>query len=81
MQTLEFEILLRFQRLLSVRLQHAIHHARENGNVFLQLVMRAQERLVLFGSDNRGGSGASDAGGRGGRVEGSGGSRGGGGLR
>ena len=81
MQTLELEILLRFQCFLSVRLQHSVHHTHENGNVLLQLVVRAQECLVLFGGDDGGGRRTSDAGGRGGGEEGSGGSGGGGSLR
>ena len=49
-------------------LQCAVHHASEEREVDLELVVRPKVRLVFFRSD-RGVGGASDAGCRGGREE------------
>ena len=68
-QTLQFHVLLRLVSLFSILLEHAVHHAVEQGNVALQLVVGPQVRLVLLGCDRRVLGGASDAGGRGGREE------------
>ena len=68
MKALQLHVLLRLVGILSLLLQCAVHHASEEGQVDLQLVVGPKVRLVLFGG-HRGVGGASDAGGRGGREE------------
>ena len=68
MEALEFHVLLRLVGVLTLFLQSAVHHACEEREVDLELVVSAKVRLVFFRSD-RGVGGAFDAGCRGGGEE------------
>ena len=68
MKALQLHVLLRLVRILSLLLQCAVHHASEEGQIDLQLVVSPKVGLILF-RGHRGVGGASDTGGRGGGEE------------